>query len=154
MKEFYKVIFAIRDSLPEDEMKERIAALVHSLKPFEEELAKRGKCFFGGDSPGMLDYMIWPWFERLPAIKNKLPQLFDYEEAKLQNPNLVYKIIYHTMHVDNIQGHFQSHAQNLFQETWRQGMKKDPVVSKILLSPELHLKFMESFLAGSPQYDV
>ena len=28
-----------------------------------------GKQYFGGGKrPGMLDYMIWPWFERLPVL--------------------------------------------------------------------------------------
>lgn len=32
---------------------------------FEGELTRRGKKFFSGNEPGMVDYMIWPWFERL-----------------------------------------------------------------------------------------
>lgn len=32
-------------------------------------------------------------------------------------------------------------------------MKKDPAVAKLLIAPESHLKFMESFLSGSPDYD-
>ena len=32
----------------------------------EKELEKRSTSFFNGQSlPGMLDYMIWPWMERL-----------------------------------------------------------------------------------------
>ena len=32
----------------------------------ETELQKRGTLFFNGQTlPGMLDYMIWPWMERL-----------------------------------------------------------------------------------------
>ena len=32
----------------------------------ETELQKRGTLFFNGQNlPGMLDYMIWPWMERL-----------------------------------------------------------------------------------------
>ena len=26
------------------------------------------KCHFGGESPNMTDYMIWPWIERLPIM--------------------------------------------------------------------------------------
>ena len=37
----------------------------------------------------MLDYMIWPWFERIPLLKMYFPALYDYEAAKLQNPHLV-----------------------------------------------------------------
>lgn len=40
------------------------------LDIFEAELKKRGTAFFGGNKePGMLDYMIWPWCERLALLK-------------------------------------------------------------------------------------
>jgi hypothetical protein len=29
-----------------------------------------------GDVPGMLDYMIWPWFERMEAYKIVAPEKF------------------------------------------------------------------------------
>ena len=73
-----------------------IASIERGLSWFEEELSKRGSTFFGGklnyeqlfvdfdgiclipvlflfsfstgDKPGMLDYMIWPWFERMPML--------------------------------------------------------------------------------------
>jgi len=40
------------------------ATMLNSLDLFEKELKARGTKFFGGARPGMLDYMIWPWFER------------------------------------------------------------------------------------------
>lgn len=39
------------------------------LELFERELASRGTPFFHGNSPGMLDFMIWPWWERSNTIK-------------------------------------------------------------------------------------
>jgi len=47
------------------------------LDKFEEELKKRGSSFFGGSQPGMLDYMIWPWCERIALLKD-----FGYELDK------------------------------------------------------------------------
>ena len=39
------------------------------MKYFETELKNRGTAFFGGnENPGMLDYMIWPWFERAEIV--------------------------------------------------------------------------------------
>jgi len=35
----------------------------------------------GNDRPGMIDYMIWPWFERRPVIQLTHPGAVDY--AKL-----------------------------------------------------------------------
>ncbi|ESO06641.1 hypothetical protein HELRODRAFT_151008, partial [Helobdella robusta] len=36
------------------------------LQPFEESLQNK---FFGGDEPYFLDFLIWPWFERFPALE-------------------------------------------------------------------------------------
>lgn len=58
---FYKVAF--RDDI---NGKEEISA---GLDEFEAELKKRGSTFFGGKDPGMLDYMIWPWVERIAVLK-------------------------------------------------------------------------------------
>ena len=43
---------------------------MENLKLFEKELEARGaEGFFSrGDRPGWLDYMIWPWCERLDAF--------------------------------------------------------------------------------------
>lgn len=45
--------------------------LAKGLDTFEAELKKRGTAFFSGKVPGMLDYMIWPWFERIAFLKYK-----------------------------------------------------------------------------------
>ena len=38
-----------------------------SFEPFEEELERRGDSHFAGALPGWLDYMVWPWFERVDS---------------------------------------------------------------------------------------
>jgi hypothetical protein len=51
--------------LPENwqELQEKIKNVFVFL---ETELQKRGSLFFNGQTlPGMLDYMMWPWMERL-----------------------------------------------------------------------------------------
>lgn len=45
--------------------------LSNGLDAFEVELKKRKTTFFGGSNPGMLDYMIWPWIERIAFLKYK-----------------------------------------------------------------------------------
>ena len=51
----------------------------NSVKYFETELKNKGTTYFGGkDNPGMLDYMIWPWFERteiVPLMDDRLEAL-------------------------------------------------------------------------------
>lgn len=44
------------------------------LEFFEKDLANRGSLFFGGDSPKMVDYMIWPWIERIEALAKFNPE--------------------------------------------------------------------------------
>ncbi|XP_028411102.1 glutathione S-transferase omega-1-like [Dendronephthya gigantea] len=42
--------------------------MVKNIANVEEYLAKQKSNFFGGDEAGMLDFMVWPWFERLPLF--------------------------------------------------------------------------------------
>jgi len=109
-------------------LKDTLVKLKASLDPFEKELSVRGTPFFGGrDTPGMLDYMIWPWFERLPVIKLfKACQGFDFDGMKKEAPLL---------------------------ESWRQAMKEDSAVKATFLSPQIHMKFIENYFGGKPNYD-
>ena len=61
--------------------KKGIESLNNNLATYEEAL---NDTYFGGSSPGMVDYMLWPWFERLPLLSEagfefnadgKLPKL-------------------------------------------------------------------------------
>jgi hypothetical protein len=66
-----------RETLQEKE--EVLEKFRNGIKYFEDELKSRGTTFFGGqEHPKMLDYMIWPWFERaeiLPLIDQRLELL-------------------------------------------------------------------------------
>ncbi|XP_021964953.1 pyrimidodiazepine synthase [Folsomia candida] len=124
---FYKALTNLK---PEGSaaLKDSLVEFQKGLSPFEKELEKRGTTFFGGnDAPGMLDYMIWPWIERVPVMKLSTdPDIFDFETAKKDNPNL---------------------------ESWRNAMKEDDAVKQYYLSAENHLKFIKSFLVGKADYD-
>lgn len=122
---FYKLVYA---GANEEEVKAHIEGIRVSLAPFEKELEKRGTTYFGGnDAPGMPDYMIWPWIERLPVVKLYHPALSDYESAKKENPRL---------------------------ENWRQVMKEDPAVKAFYLTPEQHKRFIDTHVGGGvPDYD-
>jgi len=57
-----------------EEYKESIEEMYRGLDWFEEELKARGTRFFlGEERPGLLDYNVWPWFERLEAFHHRLP---------------------------------------------------------------------------------
>jgi len=123
---YYKLISAYKTT---DEP--AIVALLKELQdvtaPLEVELKRRGTPFFSGSEPGLLDYAIWPWFERLPVLKLTFPGLYDFETAKTRNPSL---------------------------EKWRKLMKEDKAVVECYVTPEVHHEFMMSHFAGSPKYDL
>jgi len=124
---FYSILSLARKE-EEGPIKEALGKLKAALDPFEKELKARGTPFFGGrDAPGMLDYMIWPWFERLPVIKLFTPcQSLDFEAMKKEAPLL---------------------------ESWRQAMKADSAVQQSYLGPEVHKKFIQNYFGGTPAYD-
>ncbi|KAK8733801.1 hypothetical protein OTU49_006486, partial [Cherax quadricarinatus] len=76
-------------------------------------------------SSGMLDYMIWPWAERLPMV-----------EMIARNNGVL--------------------TQDRFPKmlSWMDFMKNDAAVKVSFISPENHLKFINSHLEGRPDYDM
>ncbi|CAI5654360.1 unnamed protein product [Oreochromis niloticus] len=67
----------------EAELKEKFAKL-------NEDLVNKKTKFFGGDSITMIDYMMWPWFERVEAYQVKQfldgnPELKKWTELMLQD---------------------------------------------------------------------
>ncbi|KAM9727706.1 glutathione S-transferase omega-1-like [Menidia menidia] len=68
----------------EAELKEKFAKL-------NEDLLKKKTKYFGGDSVTMIDYMMWPFFERMEILemKNPLedaPELKKWVERMLEDP--------------------------------------------------------------------
>ena len=47
---------------------ELVARLDEHVGKMEEFLGKAGTPYFSGSKPGFSDYMIWPWFERIPML--------------------------------------------------------------------------------------
>ncbi|XP_008320655.1 glutathione S-transferase omega-1 isoform X1 [Cynoglossus semilaevis] len=59
--------------------------LTQTLAKFNEDLVKKKTKFFGGDSITMIDYMMWPFFERLNVFDlqhclNDMPELKKWTE--------------------------------------------------------------------------
>nr|QEO19127.1 sepia [Limnogonus franciscanus] len=91
---------------------------------FENELKTRGTPFFSGSKPGGVDYMIWPWCERFEAVRI-------LGGAQFRVP--------------------KDRFPKMFE--WNKGMIEDEVVKSFFVTPEQHAKFMQSVVAGSPDYD-
>jgi len=109
---FYKIV---------REDKTAVDELLKSLSVYENALTGN---FFGGDSsPTMIDYMLWPWFERLPLLKERG---FDFDEEKKQFPKL---------------------------SAWIAAMNSSKPVKDIQIPLEKTKRFMEGYRQGQPVYD-
>ena len=53
----------------EDEVQTKFENLCGGIKFLENELKSRGESYFGGSDLKFIDYMIWPWFERMSALE-------------------------------------------------------------------------------------
>jgi len=101
---------------------------MNNLQLFESELGERGTDFFGGSTmPGWLDYMIWPWMERI----NIYPLVFK-DESELAYPSTRFPLL----------------------NTWMERMKEDPAVMEYILDDEVHANFVRSIVSGAPNYDL
>lgn len=103
---------------------EWLADFTPHLKIFEAALEKSG-VFFGGESPNMVDYMLWPWAERAGTLamilKEQLP-LADEDFVKLR--------------------------------AWRKAMRSRPEVATIYTGPKKFLQVVYFKTKGAtPEYD-
>lgn len=98
--------------------------IANGLSNFERELQNRGTLFFGGSKPGMLDLMIWPWCERAEILK-----IFG-------NGNLLKKDKYRRL------------------LEWCRRMTIEPSVKHSLMESDTHIKYLQSYRAGRPDYDM
>ncbi|KAA0717955.1 Glutathione S-transferase omega-1 [Triplophysa tibetana] len=85
---FYKLSMSKEGdlSVPEKEFKEKLSQL-------NDTLSKKKTKYFGGDSLTMIDYFIWPWFERIEMMGLKhcldhTPELKLWIERMYENPSV------------------------------------------------------------------
>ncbi|XP_049937343.1 pyrimidodiazepine synthase-like isoform X3 [Schistocerca serialis cubense] len=110
-------------AITSQELDEAVSSIAAVIQPLENELSKTGSKFFGGARPGMLDYMIWPWAERIEGLRTMHPDV----KLPLQDfPRLL---------------------------AWGAAMKQDPAVKASLMSGEAHASFIKKIVDGSLDYD-
>jgi len=100
--------------------------LLPAVQPLEDELSKRGTPFFGGDKPGMIDFMLWPWVELIPFLPVKL----GVEKLPLKDE-----------HIPSLR-------------KWAKTMLEVPVVKELVLPPELVIEIAEARKNNTLDYDV
>ncbi|XP_021942858.1 pyrimidodiazepine synthase-like isoform X1 [Zootermopsis nevadensis] len=127
IKKFGKVVGATSralhntDNLP---VEEYLKDILEPLEEFEAELTNRGTTFFGGDNPGMLDYIMWPWSERSKVPSALQDKEFHFQKEKF--PTLV---------------------------AWRDAMKDVNAVRDTITSLETHVKFLKGYSGANPEFD-
>jgi len=117
----YKVYPNLKDF---DAINKAVQDIQSGLHVFEKELGKRGTTFLFGEQPGMVDYMIWPWIERLPMLQNLIGNITIISKDSF--PNLI-----------NYIG----------------AMMGDKTVKAVCISPQEHTKFIQLRLDGKGDYD-
>ncbi|XP_014252364.1 pyrimidodiazepine synthase-like [Cimex lectularius] len=95
-----------------------------AMDHFEKELRKRGTPFYSGSKPGMVDYMIWPWCERLEMLR-----VIGGDNFKVPKDRFA----------------------KLWR--WSEAMLEDDAVKKHYVTPEQHAKYLQSHRAGTPDFD-
>ncbi|XP_033762218.1 glutathione S-transferase omega-1-like [Pecten maximus] len=125
MEMFGKVITNYYGTLrSKGEDKDIVENLLKNLTPFEKALGERG-IYFGGDQPSMLDFFVWPWFERMAVLSKILPNTDPLPAEKF--PNLT---------------------------AWVEVMKSQRAVKETMFDIPTHLAFYQSYASGKPNYDV
>ncbi|XP_069835111.1 glutathione S-transferase omega-1-like [Dendropsophus ebraccatus] len=84
----YKVLYARRANQDVTQLK---VEFFEKFKKLDEALAKRNSAYFGGPSASMVDYMMWPWLERLLVFDvvdylEKVPHIRAWHKLMLQDP--------------------------------------------------------------------
>ena len=51
--------------------------MVKVIQKLEEVIKANQGGFLGGDTPGAVDYLLWPWIERIGAVKLLRPGIYN-----------------------------------------------------------------------------
>lgn len=126
IENFHKVIGALfKISKFNSAAEEHLEDFFTGLDFYEQELNERCNKYFSGDKPGMVDYMIWPWCERADMLKLLGGDRFVLPKDRFKR---------------------------LME--WRGDMKEDEAVKCSYLEPAIHAKYLKSYKAGYPDYDI
>ncbi|XP_041455670.1 glutathione S-transferase omega-1-like [Lytechinus variegatus] len=79
---------------PESPTEDYLAIYQKELYVLEDELKKRGTAFFFGNRPGLVDYIMWPWFERWTVFgeefkRDNYPTLMGYCARMKEDPAVI-----------------------------------------------------------------
>ncbi|XP_005105965.1 glutathione S-transferase omega-1-like [Aplysia californica] len=105
-------------------LEEGITELQKHYQFFEDELARREGPLFGGSNPAMIDFFIWPFFERLPGLAKRDERIAVNQTAF---PRLA---------------------------KWYSAMYAVPAVKAIAFDADTHAAFLKTVDEGTPNFDL
>lgn len=125
IENFGKIATSFDSMLSPEKRDGAIEILQKSYSFFEDALKKRVGPLFGGDNPCMVDFLIWPWMERIAFIDEIDPRaVIDKEKFPL------------------------------FGCTWYNAMTALPAVKATMFDKATHLQFFKSLISDNPEYDL
>ncbi|KAF7265254.1 hypothetical protein GWI33_021251 [Rhynchophorus ferrugineus] len=103
-----------------------VSLLLPPAQKLDDELAARGTTFFSGEQPGMIDYMLFPFAERVGLIPLKLGEKLPIKDTDL--PNL---------------------------RAWRKAIVETPVIKETLTPiDKVWSLYQARFKGEEPNYDL
>ncbi|CAG4949990.1 unnamed protein product [Colias eurytheme] len=118
----HSMFFKVVKGIPVTE--DTINGFFNALTFIENELKKRGSTFLHGSEPGFADYMIWPWFERMP-VAAEFDKILILDEKKF--PTLVRYV---------------------------KDMEKDPVVKAYTVPNDILKQYLEGYRKGEINFNL
>lgn len=114
----------------------------------------------------MIDYLIWPWFERAEAWQLKWYDSLFIQEHNKQTENIKEHYVYlnqsRFMLHSSAGGNLNMNTHSFFLscldgnaelDNWILRMQDDPAVKALMFSTDDHKAFFTSFMCGNPNYD-
>ena len=137
-----RIWFGAKKGLTSEDRAKHWKDSMDNVEAFEVELCSRGSAYFGGEQPGWLDYMIWPWFERIDAYS----VIFKVRLTIIKRGGKAMRQFQDEL------GFPRERFPCLTQ--WLTVMVADPAVSDYYLDTETHANFIKSIALGAPDYNM
>lgn len=116
---YYKALMSLKG----EDAKSTIEAVHASLVPLEKAIVERGN-FYGGEKPSMLDFLLYPHYERIEAIRTGF-------HADLMPMDKFPKL-----------------------NAWVLRMQTVPAVKETMFDTQTHIGFYKSYGSGKTDYDI
>ena len=139
-----RIWFGVQKGLTQDGRAKHWNESMDNVEAFKRELSSRGTDFFAGDQPGWLDYMIWPWFERIDSYSVIFKVSQNKTEERGRKP------------INQLQDELGFPRQRFPDLTkWMRVMLEDPAVSDYYLDTQTHAHFIQTLAVGGvPDYNI